>query len=543
MVTILSIAGGVALVLFGVRFLNKGLDRLLGRRLGVWMQRLASSKPRSFITGLILSIIAPSSTTHSVLAVQSVRSGYFTPTQALALVLGTNVGLTVAVQLIALDLQQYAPILILIGVVLFQFTKGTTPRGIGQVILSVGFIYLAMKIIKDGAAGTGQNQDLLDLFELAGRYPLAIAVIAGMVTVGLQSSKATLGLVIGLAAAGALTLNVAVACVLGVNVGLAVTAMIVGWSHNEARRLAMANLMLKVVISWAGLMAMGPIVRLVGDTPGSISLQIANAHSAYNVLLAMIGLPLIVPLTALASRLVPTTAEEAEPGEFGPRFIDKVPVEATALAMGQSMREILHVSEIVRGMFDDLWRALETGDAELARAVAERDDHVDLLDREIKRFVVRVFEREGDEQFAGEQMLQLRYLNELENIGDIIDKNISPLVLKKIQLAADFSGEGWKDLDDFCQKVRENLLIADTVFMQRDETLAVRLTRHKHRLNAYEAELRDRHFARLRAGLGQSQETTAIHLDLLTHMKRINSCAAYIGYEVLRHKGREDAES
>ena len=167
------------------------------------MQRLAANRRRSFLTGLVLSIVAPSSTTHSVLAVQAVQAGHMTFGQALALVLGTNVGLTVAVQLIALDMQQYAPILILIGGALMRFTKGSRGRGAGQLILSLGFIFLAMQIIKSGASSAEDNQDLLKLIELAGGYPLAIAGVAALITVGLQSSKATLGLVIGLAVAGA----------------------------------------------------------------------------------------------------------------------------------------------------------------------------------------------------------------------------------------------------------------------------------------------------------------------------------------------------
>ena len=123
---------------------------------------------------------------------------------------------------------------------------------------------------------------------------------------------------------------------------------------------------------------------------------------------------------------------------------------------------------------------------------------------------------------------------ELETIGDIIDKNISELVLKKIRVRAEFSKEGAEELEDFYRKVSENVMIAETAFTTRDRSVAQQLLRHKQRIDQYERELRDRHFARLNAGLVESHETSAIHLDLLTHLKRINSCVSHVAYAILQ---------
>ncbi|MHC4900527.1 MAG: PhoU domain-containing protein, partial [Planctomycetota bacterium] len=135
---------------------------------------------------------------------------------------------------------------------------------------------------------------------------------------------------------------------------------------------------------------------------------------------------------------------------------------------------------------------------------------------------------------ADEQMRQLRYLAELETIGDIVDKNLCDLALKKIRLRAEFSPEGAEELDDFFQKVAENAMIAETAFTTRDKVLARQLVRHKERIDQYERDLRDRHFTRLNEGLVQAHETSAIHLDLLTHLKRINSHVSHVAYAILR---------
>ena len=535
--TLLAIFGGVALLVFGVRYLRKGLDRLVGQRLGPWMQRLASRRRLSFLTGLAVSLAAPSSTTMSLLAVHTVQAGHMTARQMLTIMLGANIGLTVMVLLIALRLEQLAPVLVLIGVALFQFTHGRRTRGIGQVVLAIGFIFLAIDIMKRAAAGLpttdGGLWEIIN-FEMLVEHGLVLAVFAALMAMVLQSSTATIGLVIGLASAEAMSLRHAIPVVLGANVGLAATTLIVGWRLIESRRLALGNLLLKSVVALVALL----VLKLLGDAlpepaqPGGLGLAIAAVHTGYNVIVAAVGLPAVGMVTTLLERVVPPPA--TPPSKFGPKFISGGPIGGAALAMGQSLREISHVSEIAREMLRDVWTALTTNNERLARSVAERDDEIDLLDTEIKRFLTRLAKEEGEQYDPDEQMRQLRYVAELETIGDIIDKNISELVLKKIRVRAEFSKEGAEELENFYQKVSENVMIAETAFMTRDRSVAQQLLRHKQRIDQYERELRDRHFARLNAGLVESHETSAIHLDLLTHLKRINSCVSHVAYAILQ---------
>jgi phosphate:Na+ symporter len=189
-------------------------------------------------------------------------------------------------------------------------------------------------------------------------------------------------------------------------------------------------------------------------------------------------------------------------------------------------------------MLRDVWTAMKTNNEKLAREVAERDDKVDMLDAEVTRFLIRLAAEEAGDFEPDEQMKQLRYSAELETIGDIIDKNLCDLVLKKIRLRAEFSKEGAEELEDFYQKVSENVVIAETLFTIRDRDLAQQLIRHKERIDQYERDLRDRHFARLNAGLTEAHETSAMHLDLLTHLKRINSCVTHAAYAILQDSHR-----
>ncbi len=548
---LLTILGGVALLIFGVRYLRKGLDRLFGPRLGTWMQRLASHRGWSFLAGIVVSVLAPSSTTMSLLAVHTVQSGHMTARQMLTIVLGANIGLTIMVLLIALNLEQFAPIIILFGVALFQFTNSNRSRGIGQVLLSIGFIFLAIGIMKQ-AASFAPNVDEADAgvwgiinFEALQQHVLLLAVLAALMAMALQSSTATIGLVMALGAADAttggsgagvlVTFKVAISVVLGANVGLAVTTLLVAWPRREPRRLGLANLLLKSAVAGLGLLLLILLAPVIPEpsTATSFSLAIAAVHTGYNLVVAAIGLPLVGSVTDLMVRLVPTPPPR--PGsEFGPKYIGEGPIGGVALALGQSLREVTHISEIIRSMLRDAWMALKTGNENLAREVSVRDDKVDLLDTEVKRFLTRLANEEVGEEDTDEQMRQLRYLTELETIGDIIDKNICDLILKKIRLRTEFSKEGSDELDDFYHKVAENIVIAETAFTTRDRDVAQQLLRHKQRIDQYERELRDRHFARLNAGLAESLETSALHLDLLTHLKRINSCVSHVAYAILQ---------
>ena len=151
---LLTILGGVAMLVFAVRYLRKGLDRLFGQRLSTWTQRLAARPSLAFVAGILMSVIAASSTTMSLLAVQMVRAGHMTARQMLAFMLGANIGLTIKVLLISFRLEEYAPIAILAGTALFLFTPGSRSRGVGQVLLAIGFIFVGIWFMKLAAAAS-----------------------------------------------------------------------------------------------------------------------------------------------------------------------------------------------------------------------------------------------------------------------------------------------------------------------------------------------------------------------------------------------------
>ncbi len=533
LIVLLSIAGGVALILFGIRYLRKGLDRIFGPRLGRWVQRMTGNRLTALVSGVGVAIVAPSSTTMSLLAVQTVQAGHASARQMLAMLYGANIGLTITVMLITFRLERFAPLLFLVGAVLFMAFRRSTWRGIGQALLSLGFIFTAIGIIKQFAGGVQPGGDLEQIIDIASGYPWVLAACAVVLAVLLQSSTATIGLIIGLVAAQRMqSLSAAIAVVAGANVGITITTLIAGWSRIESRRLAAGVLLSAALVATIFLLWIEPITRWIEMIPvTNASNRIAYAHTGFNLVLAAVGLPLVGPITALATRVL---GEPRSVDHTAPRYIGQpVSMDSPGLALGQSAREITRVGEIVRQMITDEWQALKNDDEALARQAAERDDIVDSLDRRIKQYLSRLAREALEEEDAARQVQQLRYLNDLEIVGDAIDKNISVLVRKKIANKVTFSDQGWAELDDFYNKVLRNMLISETAAANGDHDLARQLIRHKNRMAELEQELRTRHFKRLNEGLSQSEETSSIHLDLITYLKTINDHVTHIAYTIL----------
>jgi phosphate:Na+ symporter len=251
------------------------------------------------------------------------------------------------------------------------------------------------------------------------------------------------------------------------------------------------------------------------------------------VALTVVFLPMVAVAAGLLEKFVPERASAT--GEFGPRYLDQSALASPALALGQATREILHMGDVVREMLHDAYRCFHESDETQCEKVQKEDDRIDLLNNAIKAYITRVSERELNPDESRREVALLTFATELETIGDIVDKNLVDLARKKITSHVDFSKEGAVELDGFFQKVLENFDIAISAFASQDKTLANQLLERKREVNELERDLRNRHFQRLRDGLPESFETSAIHLDVLTNLKAINSHLTAVAYPILEN--------
>ena len=524
-------------MLFGIRSLRKGTDRVFGAKFRKLVQTATQGRVRAVLAGFLISILAPSSTAMALLSVEAVSAGYAALQQVLALMLGANVGFTITVQLLAFKFYVYNAYFIAIGVPLYLFNKRQNVLGAGQALFGVGFLLLAIQILSAAVAPMKNSADMLELIKVFENHPFWLVMLAIVLQVGVQSSTTTIGIGIALCSQQVIHLEAALAIVIGANIGIGVTSLVAGFSQIDTRRMALGVLFIKLVGAaiivpiLPGVVGLLEPLTMAGETHDTQ--LIANVHTAFNIGLALLFLPLVPFLSRVLEKWVPSRGSAED--KVGARYLDPSALESPPLALGQATREILHMADVLRGMLRNAYRCFQEGNETLCEKVRKEDDTVDLLNNEIKAYITRLSQQALNTEDSRREIALLTFANELENVGDIIDKNLIELAEKKIALRVDFSKEGWVELEGYFQKVLENFEIAISAFASQDKILAEQLLRHKQHINELERDLRNRHFHRLQEGLTESFETSAIHLDVLTNLKRINSHLTAAAYPILEN--------
>jgi phosphate:Na+ symporter len=538
---LISLFGGVLLLLYGIKLLNDGLQNAAGSRIRSLVRSLTSNRFSAVGAGAFLTGLIQSSSATSVMLVGFVSAGLMTFRQTLAVILGADIGATLTVQLIAFHVYDYAVLLIGVGLSFTLFTKNTLYRNIGQGVLGFGFVFLSLKIMIEAMLPLQGNELFRSVFIALTGTPFIGILLSAAITALIHSSAATMGIALALATSGLIPLQSALYIILGANIGTCATALIASLrSPAEARRVAWAHVLFKVF----GVLLFLPLLPwyqgMVEQTAPDVMRQIANANTLFNVIMAVVFLPFLGLFAKLLVKLVPEKAEEKK---FGPMYLDDHVLGTPSLALGQATREALRASDIVREMLTEMIRGLRSDDPAIVEDIKRKDNLVDLLDRQIRLYIARLSSSNLTESQSRRVMTVLEVTRDLENIGDIIDRNIMPIALKRITKGFVFSQEGMTEIVSFHKKTIENFDFAIAAFANHDRELAERVLRNKEELGLLERELVQAHLERLRKGLRESIETSHIHLDIIGNIARINSLITHIIYPIVEEKrarGRED---
>jgi phosphate:Na+ symporter len=331
--------------------------------------------------------------------------------------------------------------------------------------------------------------------------PIIAVLVAAVFSALVTSSAATIGLALALASQGLVTLPGAVAIVIGANVGTCATALAASIGATaEAKRVAVAHIAFKVLGAAMLFPFIGPFTRLVAASAADPARQVANAHTFFNLGISLVFLIFTPWAARLIEALVPQAPTEESP--FRVKYLDERALDQPSLALGQAHREALRTADVVQGMLRDALAAFHTDNLALIEDVEKRDDQVDFLEREIKLFLARL----GRDAMGSE------------------------LSRKEIGMV---SVIGWAEIQEFHGLVAKNLDLAIAAFAANDRTLAQEVLDQRPFMRAKERELRESHLGRLRAGLAESLETSEIHLDILTNLKRISSHVSALMFPIL----------
>ncbi len=530
--TLLALFGGLALLLYGMQLIGEGLQRAAGGHLRHLLTRMTRTRLAAVGSGALVTAIIQSSSATTLMLIGFVSAGLLTFPQSLGVILGADIGTTVTVQLLAFRVRELSLLLVGVGFALAFFGRRGLVKSLGQVVLGFGFIFLGMKVMSDGLAPLADNPLTRQvLMALAGNQFLAV-LVGAVLSAGMASSAATIGLTLSLGHEGLLPLSAAIPVVLGANIGTCATALAASMrSSSDARRVALAHIAFKVLGVALVFPFIGPLAHLVGLTSDDPARQIANTHTFFNVAISALFLPFAPWAARVISALVPE--EERGDNPYRTRYLDDRYLEQPALAIGQATREALRMGDVAQAMLRDAMAVLRTDNQELLEDVDRRDDQLDYLEREIKLFLSRLGHETMSPDLAQKEISLISFIGNLENIGDIIDKNLMELARKKLYQGRRFSEAGEAELIEFHGMVSKNLERAIAGFAANDRSLAQEVLDQRPVVRQRERELRDSHLARLRRGLAESLETSEIHLDVLTNLKRISSHITALVYPIL----------
>jgi phosphate:Na+ symporter len=533
---LLNLFGGVALLLWGTHMVQAAILEAFGPQLRGAISRAAARPLRAAATGAAAATALQSATATAMLVIGFVGRGLVALPAALALMLGADLGTTLAVQALSLNLAALIPVLLIAGVGLARVTSRPRLAEVGRMLVGLGLILLALRLVVLASAPMRESEVTgLVLARLAGDPVLAL-VFGALFTWAMHSSVAFVLFVISLTGAGLVALPLALALVLGANVGGALVALGLAFGAPVAgRRVLYGNLAFRLSGALVALALLGPATRgleALGDDPARLT---AHFHTLFNLALAIVFLP----SSALAARLLERLFPDPPAGPEAQRLehLDPALLDQPALALNAATRAMLQLADKVELMLRRTILTFDETDPRRSAEVAALEDEVDADQEAIKLYLAQLMQRPLTAQESARVLEVLLFTTNLEHIGDIIDKNLLSLAAKKQKHGLKFSADGWRDIRDLHALIAEQMRRALAVFVSRDPAMARALVAEKDRLREEEARATERHIQRLRDGLPETVETSALHLDVLRDLKRINAHLTAVAYPILEQTG------
>ena len=533
---LLNLAGGVALLVWGTRMVRTGVTRAYGAALRRLLAGVTRNRLFAAAGGLLAAAVLQSSTATVLMVVSFASRGLIAVAPALAVMLGADVGTTLVAQLLSLDLSLLSPVFVLVGVISFLARESGRSRHLGRVAIGLGLMLLALRLIIAASEPLRDAAALDAVLSPLASEPLLALLLAALLTWLAHSSLAMVLLIMSLALSGVISLPLAFVLVLGANVGGAIAPVFITLGAvATARRVPVGNLVMRgigclAVLPFLDLLA--PYLALVESDPAR---QVVNFHTAFNLALMLVFLPLTDLVAFAVGRLMP--AERKGDDEGQPRYLDEEALDTPSVAIASAARETLRMGDVVERMLARCIDVFRSNDAKLAREIEDMDDIVDRLHEAIKLYLTRLSRQELDEHESRRYVEVLTFTTNLEHIGDIIDKNLMELANKKIRYMLAFSPAGFQEISDFHAHVADNMRLAFNVFMSGDVKLARKLLAAKVEMRDAEQRSVERHLARMHEGRPESIETSSLHQDVIRDLKRINNHLTSVAYPILEAAG------
>jgi phosphate:Na+ symporter len=534
--TLVNLAGSVALLLWGVHMVQTGVQRAFGAKLHSFLAKALHNRFEAFLTGIGVTAILQSSTATGLMVTGFAAGGLVGLVPALAVMLGANVGTTLIVQVLSFDVAEVAPGLVLVGVILFRrATAGL--RDFGRVLIGLGLLLMALHQFVELLSPYEDVASLRTLMNTISSQPLLAVAVSAVVTWAAHSSVAIVLVIMSFATKGAIPPDAAFALVLGANLGTAINPVLEGAGGDRvAKRLPVGNLVNRIIgvgLALALMPYIGPWMLRFDPNPAH---AVADYHTAFNLLLALLFFPILKPYSDLLCRWLPAKVDQDDPGK--PRYLDAAARETPVIALAGAAREALRMADMLESMLTSLRNTCEKTDRRQIEETKRLDDVLDRLNTAIDVYVTTLDSETLGENDHRRLRQILLFAANMKHAGDIVDKNLFGTVGKMVKRGVTFSKPEQSELVAAIDRLIANLHAAESLFMTGDTSTARRLAAEKGNFRTMEIAAADAHFERLSAGLVDNAANSEMHLDVLRDLASVNAqLVAAAAYPVLESKG------
>ncbi len=537
-ITLLDFAGYVALLLWGVHMVQTGVQRAFGAALGAVLGRALGTRLRAFGAGLAITAALQSSTATGLMITGFAAGGVVALVPALAAMLGANVGTTLIVQLLSFDLTALAPILILAGVWMFRRYPPGRTRDLGRVFIGLGLLLMSLHALVELFTPLQTAPLLRTILQALATQPVAAVLLAAALTWAAHSSVAVVVLIMSLASHHLVTAEAAYAMVLGANLGTAINPIIEGVTGDDpaARRLPMGNLLTRLAGVVVGLTLLTWLEPWMGALSNDPARAVANFHTLFNVVIAVVFLPFLAPYGALLTRWLPKRADPDDPAR--PHYLDEAAHDVPAVALGNASREALRMADMLQTLLLLARAGFKRDIRHRVVQARQLDGALDKLETAITLYLATL-DRENMTSDDTQRMEEiLAFASNIGHAADIVHHGLLSHASKLRKQGWVLAPEQRGELDEMLGQLVGNERRTAALFVNADLRQARALAGEKERFRALEIQASEAHLNKIKSGQVEAAEVGQLYLDILRDVKSINSyLVGAAAYPVLAKEG------
>ena len=543
--TILTMAGGLGLFLFGMELMSDSIEKVAGARLRRILEIFTTNRFMGMIVGIIFTGIIQSSSACTVMVVSFVNSGLMNLYQAAGVILGANIGTTITSQLVSFNLSKIAPLILLVGVVVMMFTKKEKVRKVAEVVVGFGILFVGLSTMSQAMANMKNEPQVVNLL-MSLKNPFLATLMGFALTAIIQSSSVTVSIVLLLANQDLLPLPITLYIILGCNIGACATAMLASMTgKKDAKRAALIHLLFNIigtVIIYIALFVAGDqIVELIKSISADNGRFVANAHTLIKIAQVIMLFPFTGWLVKMTYLIVPGEDQKVGYREsYQLKYIGDKVVFNPATAVVEVIKELERMASLAEENLNRAMNALITLDEEDIEEVYEVEKNINFLNHAITDYLVKINQTTLPIEDLNSLGALFHVVNDIERIGDHAE-NVADAARQRKEEGVSISKEAQKELGDMLEMVNKIIRYAVEMFAKSDESHMQEIVTLEDQVDEKERELQKKHVERLTKG-ECSPEAVMIFSDIVSGLERVADHATNIAFAITTEEDAEDGD-